>query len=97
MSDGTIEPVNFHGHEPSEGAAPYRAVESARPRLGDAAATTPLDLAAIAEWLPRLGTVLWLERREALPPAPLRLRAESRLLLLEHAAAGAPGCAPGAA
>ncbi len=84
MSDGTFEPTPFHGSEPGDGATPYRAPAPGA-RAGDAAIAV-LDLAAVAEWLPRLGTVLWLERRE--PNAtPVRMRASPRLLLLEHAAA----------
>ena len=46
----------------------------------------PFDIDRLAEWLPRLGTVLWLERREALPPTRLHVHAGARPLRLEHVA-----------
>ena len=87
MSDGTVDPMNFHASEATEGAGPYRVANPPGPRAGDRAGMAALDLAVVAEWLPRLGTVLWLERRDA-SSAPMRMRASPRLLLLEHAAAG---------
>ncbi|MBN8480905.1 MAG: hypothetical protein J0L88_04865 [Xanthomonadales bacterium] len=87
MSDGYVESTTLHASEPGDGEPPYRATPLQRERDADASGMTALDLAAVAEWLPRLGTVLWLERREP-QVSPLRMRAASRLLLLEHAAAG---------
>ena len=88
MSDGHVEPAVSGGTEPYDGAGPSRT--DGAPRLRDTERGDPgaLDLATLAEWLPRLGTVLWLERRDAVPGAPLRMSAGPRLLLLEHAAAG---------
>ncbi|HEY0178113.1 MAG TPA: hypothetical protein VGC30_00590 [Dokdonella sp.] len=56
---------------------------AAPPREAECAA---FDLARIAEWLPKLGAVLWLERREW-KPAPARASIGSRgVLLLDHPA-----------
>ena len=47
-------------------------------------ASAALDLPRLAEWLPRLGAVLWLERRERRSP-PLRALIGARgIVLLEH-------------
>lgn len=63
--------------------------EEHRPAAGSGeAGRVRLDLAALAEWLPRLGTVLWLERRDSAPAAPLHVSSGLRLMRLDHAAAG---------
>ena len=88
MSDGHIDPAPLNGGEPFEGGGSHRNDAPTRVRGGERTDAASLDLATMAEWLPRLGTVLWLERRESVPNAPLRMSAGPRLLLLEHAAAG---------
>lgn len=88
MSDGHVDPAVFNGGEPFEGSGTPRHDAAPRARGSERSDSASLDLAMIAEWLPRLGTVLWLERREAAPSAPLRMNAGPRLMLLEHAAAG---------
>lgn len=73
MSDG--EPHGFCVAEPAGDVAPY---ETREPK------TSAFDIAAFIEWLPRLGTVLWLHRpkRDAVFP---RARLTGRgVLLLEH-------------
>ena len=73
MSDGLHD--RFQSAEPAGEFTPYE------PRTRKA---PDLDLATLAEWLPRLGTVLWLHRprREHLFP---RARLTGRgVLLLEH-------------
>lgn len=62
--------------------------EAPAPQAAPAASTDPvvLDLPRLAEWLPRLGAVLWLERRER-RPSPLRALIGARgIVLLEHPA-----------
>src|SRR4029079_18824231 len=44
----------------------------------------PFDLARFAEWLPRLGTVLWLDRRDGHLPLSRATICVSGRLLLEH-------------
>ena len=90
MSDGHVDPAIFSGGEPFDGGSTPRNEASPRARAVERGDTAALDLAMMAEWLPRLGTVLWLVRRESGPGAPLRMRAGPRLLLLEHPAAGVP-------
>lgn len=87
MSDGYFDPMPPGGHEPFDGALP-RIDGDVFARSGERAEHVALDLANLAEWLPRLGTVLWLERRDSAPGTPQRMSAGPRLMLLEHAAAG---------
>ncbi|HEX4482133.1 MAG TPA: hypothetical protein VH082_15055, partial [Rudaea sp.] len=73
MSDATPHGAAFA--EPAGDSAPYETRQRKRPDL---------DIAAFVEWLPRLGTVLWLHRptRDAVFP---RARLTDRgVLLLEH-------------
>lgn len=86
MSDGQVDPM-FNGAEPFDSGGSHRHDVPARARGSERTGSAALDLATMAEWLPRLGTVLWLERRETVAAAPLRMSAGPRLLLLEHAAA----------
>lgn len=60
-----------------EADAPHSA--SAAPRHHAA-----LDLTRLAEWLPRLGAVLWLERRERRGARPRALIGARGIVLLEH-------------
>lgn len=86
MSDG----YDFHDAPASNDAlgvdVPAAAFAPARPRERRAGVAM-LMLGDLADWLPRLGTVLWLERRDAATTASLRVSAGSRVLLLEDAAA----------
>lgn len=63
--------------------------EANAPRLEPAPAKpTPsaaIDLPRLAEWLPRLGAVLWLERRERRTPPRAQIGSRG-ILLLEHPA-----------
>jgi hypothetical protein len=73
VSDGAPHATAFA--EPAGDSAPYETRDRNRPDL---------DIAAFVEWLPRLGTVLWLHRptRDAVFP---RARLTDRgVLLLEH-------------
>lgn len=49
----------------------------------------PSVLHALAEWLPRLGTVLWIDRREVVSPTHAASTHGKGLMLLEHSAASA--------
>lgn len=86
MSDG----YDFHEATASNDDVgvdgPAAVFASARPRDRRAGGAT-LMLGDLADWLPRLGTVLWLERRDAATTVSLRVSVGSRLLLLEDAAA----------
>jgi hypothetical protein len=88
MSDGHVDTAPFNGGEPFESGGAHRNDAPLHTRSREHTDSAALDLSLIAEWLPRLGTVLWLERRESVPSAPLRMNAGPRLMLLEHAAAG---------
>jgi hypothetical protein len=67
--------------------------EAPAPQVSPAASTDPvvLDLPRLAEWLPRLGAVLWLERRERRPSPPRALIGTRGIVLLEHPALGVLG------
>lgn len=81
LHDGSATP-----YEPA--GEPFGEWDEARPeepRKRDGAQAT-LDLARLAEWLPRLGTVLWLERRKWRTPPPRVLAGSRGMVLLEHAA-----------
>lgn len=52
-------------------------------------APMPVVLHSLAEWLPRLGTALWIDRREVLAPAHARSTRGDGVMLLEHPAASA--------
>jgi putative heme degradation protein len=52
-------------------------------------ARAPFDLARFAEWLPRLGAVLWLDRRERRGAAMRAAVGAHGVLLLDHPALGA--------
>lgn len=90
MSDG--HPFAFHDIPTGDAS---RAGDGAPPafadprRVGDARKTAPLLLQRLAQWLPRLGTVLWIERREAASPTHARGVGGDGLILLEHPAASA--------
>jgi hypothetical protein len=49
----------------------------------------PLVLNSLAEWLPRLGTALWIDRREVAAPTHARSASGDGLILLDHPAASA--------
>lgn len=49
----------------------------------------PVVLHSLVEWLPRLGTALWIDRREVLSPAHARSTCGDGLMLLDHPAASA--------
>jgi hypothetical protein len=53
--------------------------------------TVALDLPRLVEWLPRLGAVLWLERRERRVSPPRTLVGARGIVLLEHPALGVLG------
>ena len=90
MSDGypfndVMSACDAFAAEHAEAASPHA------PRARAMRGAVPLDIGRLAEWLPRLGTMLWLERREAAMSAPQRISAGSRLMLLEHVASGLLG------
>lgn len=60
--------------------------EADAPRVEPLAASesVALDLPRLAEWLPRLGAVLWLERRERRNPSLRALIGARGIVLLEH-------------
>lgn len=74
-------------HEPS-GEPAGEWIDAGVPPRGSSdareGASVALDLPRIAEWLPRLGAVLWLERRERRPPPSRALVGPRGILLLEH-------------
>jgi len=51
----------------------------------------PFDLPRFAEWLPRLGTVLWLDRRDGHLPLSRATIGATGVLLLDHPALGLLG------
>lgn len=75
-------------------ARPFEAVDDSFGRWTEAPApsaapappgdTVALDLPRLAEWLPRLGAVLWLERRERRASPPRALVGARGIVLLEH-------------
>jgi len=90
MSDGR----HFDFHDSVTGNAARHgdgaSAAFADPRRGaDARGSAPLLLQRLAHWLPRLGTVLWIERRENSSPAHARGAGGDGLILLEHPAASA--------
>ena len=81
MSDGTIDFTNDAMLAPALVDA-YAPLADRKPALQ----TAGFDIHALAEWLPRLGTVLWLYR-DAKDPAFPRARLTSHgVLLFEHPA-----------
>lgn len=71
-------------HEPA-GDPPGEWIDAgAASRESREGASAVLDLPRLAEWLPRLGAVLWLERRERRPPPSRALVGPRGIVLLEH-------------
>ncbi len=68
------------GHEAATSPYTPRSVAPRRRERGR------FDIAELARWLPRIGTVLWLERRPPLLQVPQHVGSDPRPLLLEHAA-----------
>lgn len=82
--DGLRDPEFAHERDAYDAWPQERAPA---PRSDTAAATVPrLDLGRLAEWLPRLGATLWLDRRDRRArPARSMLGADG-ILLIEHPA-----------
>jgi len=81
-----------HDHHDDDSSLPWsddRAVAPSNDASARKTTRAKFDLARFAEWLPRLGAVLWLERRDR-RPSPSRAVIGSRgVLLLDHPALSA--------